>query len=196
MPSVALAQSTLRHIRDPLYLNAYALMASNLISSAVGLVYWAVAAHLYPDAAVGLAVATISLISFLSGISQLNLRAALLRIVPEAGAAASRLVGTAYVVTIAAGAGLGLVAFTVLSVLDLEPVSSLESAGGLSVLSIVLLAGATVVWNVFNIQDGVLAGLRRTIWVPVENFLYSLAKLIVLVVLAAGAADAGARRTR
>jgi O-antigen/teichoic acid export membrane protein len=38
-------------------------------------------------------------------------------------------------------------------------------------------------WSIFNLQDGVLAGLRRTVWVPLENGLYSFSKIVVLVAL-------------
>ncbi len=102
---------------------------------------------------------------------------------PEAGAAAPRLVATAYVVTIVVGGALGLIAFEAMSAFRLEPVASLD-VGGLSVLSVVLLTAATIVWNVFNIQDGLLTGLRRTIWVPLENAAYGIAKLVVLIGIA------------
>ncbi len=39
----------------------------------------------------------------------------------------------------------------------------------------------TACWSIFNLQDGVLTGLRRTGWVPVENGLYALAKIGVLL---------------
>ena len=172
---MAPVRSAIGHVRDPLYLNAYALMASNLMTSALGVVYWALAARFYAVETVGVASATISLIAFLSGLSQLNLRAALLRLVPEAGAAAPRLVAT--------GGALGLIAFEAMSAFRLEPVASLD-VGGLSVLSVVLLTAATIVWNVFNIQDGLLTGLRRTIWVPLENAAYGIAKLVVLIGIA------------
>src|SRR5205085_3193110 len=45
---------------------------------------------------------------------------------------------------------------------------------------------STVAWCVFAIQDSVLTALRRAVWVPVENGLFSFAKLGLL----AGAAAA------
>jgi hypothetical protein len=43
---------------------------------------------------------------------------------------------------------------------------------------------ATVIWTVFSLQDGALAGLRRAVWVPIENTLFALAKIALLLVLA------------
>lgn len=186
-----MVRSAAVHVRDPLYLNAYALMASNLLSSAIGFVYWALAARLYPIEYVGLGAAMISLVVFLSGIAQLNLRTALVRLVPEAGPVTPRLVRSAYLVSATASFVAGATVFTVLAALGIEPVASLLGDRGASVPAVMLLSGAVVVWSLFNIQDGLLAGLRRTIWVPVENVLYSLGKIVLLVAFAAGLPVAG-----
>jgi hypothetical protein len=39
-------------------------------------------------------------------------------------------------------------------------------------------------WCIFTQQDGLLTGLRRTTWIPVENSLYALGKLVLLVLFA------------
>jgi len=43
---------------------------------------------------------------------------------------------------------------------------------------------STMAWSVFNLQDAALTGLRATVWVPLENGLYGLLKLVLLVVVA------------
>jgi len=40
---------------------------------------------------------------------------------------------------------------------------------------------AVILWGVFAIQDGVLTGLRRAEWVPLENAVFGLAKLALVV---------------
>jgi hypothetical protein len=47
---------------------------------------------------------------------------------------------------------------------------------------------ATVAWCIFTLQDCVLTGLRRSIWVPVESVAFGVAKIGPLVVFAAPAA--------
>ncbi|HZE04743.1 MAG TPA: hypothetical protein VE127_05940, partial [Solirubrobacteraceae bacterium] len=52
----------------------------------------------------------------------------------------------------------------------------------------VLAAAAT---TVFTLQDSVLTGLRAAKWIPLENSLYALAKLALLVVLASALSGSG-----
>jgi O-antigen/teichoic acid export membrane protein len=52
-------------------------------------------------------------------------------------------------------------------------------------LGAIAFIGGTASWTVFNLQDGVLTGLRKTVWVPVENASYSVAKIVLLVLLVA-----------
>ena len=46
------------------------------------------------------------------------------------------------------------------------------------------LGASVTVWCVFALQDAVLTGIRQAVWVPVENGLYGIAKIVLLVVLA------------
>src|SRR5207237_10402165 len=43
---------------------------------------------------------------------------------------------------------------------------------------------STAVWSVFNLQDSALTGLRAAIWLPLENGVYGLVKLGLLVLVA------------
>ena len=89
-------------MRTPVYRNAYALMVSNGLTSGLGLVYWSICARAYPTEVMGASSAAISMMLFLSGAAQLNLRPALLRLLPESGERASWLVRRAYVLAVAA----------------------------------------------------------------------------------------------
>ena len=42
----------------------------------------------------------------------------------------------------------------------------------------------TLAWTIFVLQDSVLAGIRQAGWVPIENGVFSVAKIILLVPLA------------
>jgi len=46
------------------------------------------------------------------------------------------------------------------------------------------LGASVVVWCVFALQDAVLTGVRQAVWVPLENGLYGVGKIVLLVVLA------------
>ena len=62
--------------------------------------------------------------------------------------------------------------------------STLALAGLPTIGGVLFLTFGTMASSIFNLQDGVLAGLRRTVWVPVENAFYSAAKIVLLLVFA------------
>ncbi|MEA2622845.1 MAG: hypothetical protein QOH61_1755 [Chloroflexota bacterium] len=171
------------HVRTPLYLNAYALIVSNVLTSGLGLVYWSLAARLYRVEEVGVSAAVIAAATFLTGISQLNLRMALIRLVPASGARTPRLVWSAYALSLAVTAVVSIVVFGAMAVMG---TSTLALEGLATPLGVLFLVLGTMASTIFNLQDGVLAGLRRTVWVPVENGIYSVVKILVLVALAVG----------
>jgi O-antigen/teichoic acid export membrane protein/aminoglycoside phosphotransferase len=168
------------HFRTPLYREGYALMLSAGVASALGLAYWIIAARSYTPDVVGLNAAAISAMLFLSGIAQLNLVSALTRFIPEAGPAAWRLVAWCYAVSLAVSA---IAAAIFVAGVDLwaERVAFLRSSVGFAAWFV----AATMLWSVFTLQDSVLTGLRRAIWVPVDNALFAVAKIGLLAIFAA-----------
>jgi GT2 family glycosyltransferase/O-antigen/teichoic acid export membrane protein len=162
----------------PLVRNGYALVFSSAAGSGLGLVYWALAARLYPSEVVGLNSALLSSMLFLSGLSQLGLNSVLVRFLPVAGGSAGRLIWRAY----AGAAGLSALAALVF-VLGLRlwapALAPLASPGLFG-----LLALTTAAWSIFTLQDSVLIGLRRAPWAAVENTSFALVKIGLLAVLA------------
>jgi O-antigen/teichoic acid export membrane protein len=175
IPSVSLDQIR-AHIRTPLYANAYALIANNAVTSGLGLLYWALAARYYTTPQVGLNSATISFMIFLSTLAQLNLTGALTRFIPRAGKATLPLVLYAYASSLAVTllvAGAFLLGLNVwgsdLSFLATDP----------SLVIWFVLANLT--WTIFALQDSVLMGLHQSIWVLVENSIFSIVKIGLLL---------------
>jgi O-antigen/teichoic acid export membrane protein len=82
-----LLESLSRHLRTPLYANAYYLMANTAVNSLSGFVFWAMAARLYTADDVGIASTIISSALFLSSLSSLGLGVGLIRFLPGAGEA-------------------------------------------------------------------------------------------------------------
>ena len=170
----------LAHARTPLYGNGYALVLSSGLSSALGLLYWALAARLYSADSVGFNAATISAMMFLAGLAQLNLMSALMRFIPESGRQATRFIlltygvsmGVAVVASFVFGQGIGIF------------VPRLAAIGASPAL-LLWFAAATIGWCVFVLEDSAITGLRRTGWVPISNVGFSVAKIVLLVALAA-----------
>ncbi len=170
----------LSHLRTPLYRNGYALTISAGLTSAVGFVYWLVAARFYTTDVVGTNSAAIAAMTFLAGLAGLYLDGALVRFIPRAGATTVRLVGLAYGVTI-------LVAAIASSLFLLGLAVWFPNLGFLTRtpwLAIGFVV-ATMAWCVFVEQDAVLTGLRQAVWVPIENAIYAVVKLALLIIFAA-----------
>jgi len=176
---LALLAGLRRELSVPLYRNAYALMANTAGNSILGLLYWVLAARTFPDAAVGRGNALISLMMLVSTFTQLNWSGALIRFLPRAGRPARRLLLTAYLMAtgIAAVAAAAVMAYCHFARAPDDP---LYVSAGVAVWFVV----ATVAWSVFNLQDAALTGMRSAVWVPLENGLYGLVKLVLLVVVA------------
>jgi O-antigen/teichoic acid export membrane protein len=176
---LALLAGLRRELSVPLYRNAYALMANTAGNSILGLLYWVLAARTFPDAAVGRGNALISLMMLVSTFTQLNWSGALIRFLPRAGRSARQMLLTAYLMAtgLAAVAAAAVMAYCHFARAPDDP---LYVSAGLAVWFVV----ATVAWSVFNLQDAALTGMRSAVWVPLENGLYGLVKLVLLVLVA------------
>lgn len=164
---------------NQLFRNAYALMLNTGVSAVLGLGYWLVAARYYTEDAVGQGSAAIAAMKFLAGLTAVTLTGALARFIPVSGRRTGRLIfgtytGSSAIVAFAAAAFLLTLDFWGPSYRFLH-----GTANGLGFIA------AVVGWSLLTLQDGVLTGLRRAVWVPVGNTVFSAAKLALLVGIAA-----------
>jgi O-antigen/teichoic acid export membrane protein len=176
---MSLAGSILIHVRTPLYRNAYALTVASGVTSALGFAYWILAAHYYSVSIVGANSAVVSSMMFLSGIAQLNLVSALVRFVPAAGRVTRRFVTSSYLVSSCAAVVVGFVFISGLSIWS--PKLSLLGSNHLTTLWFIL---AVLAYGIFALQDQVLSGMRQTTWVVIENAIFSILKIVLLVIFA------------
>jgi O-antigen/teichoic acid export membrane protein len=173
-------------LAEPLYRNGYALAASSLITSGLGVAYWIVAARLYPAAAVGVSSALISSMFLLTNVGHLNLVSVLNRFLPRAGRDSEKLVVRSYALALGATA-LASVIFVIGLDLWAPGLGVLRDQPAVAAWFVV----STMVWVVFTLQDSVLAGIRQAVWVPAENLIFSIAKIALLVALVAAAPTLG-----
>ncbi len=173
-----LVSRVLSALRDPEYRGSYALVANTIATSAIGAGYWAVAAHLLSPENLGRATSLISALMLVATLSQLNLSSIMMRFLPQMGSrTAGRLVNISYLVTT-----LTALVGSAIFVLVLPRISSEWSFIGGSSFFMIIFAVSVVVWEIFTLQDAALIGLQRAGVVPVENVIYSLAKLALLVI--------------
>jgi len=164
-------------LRIPLYQSASALVLTTGANAGLGLVYWTLAARLFTTEEVGRGAASVAALQLVSMLGCTGLTPALIRFIPASRAGTRRLVQGTYLagVSLALLCGAGVL---VASELFIE---------ALAVPGFIYLA-AVVVWALFTLQDGALIGLRREVWVPAENALYGVAKIILLLALSTGGA--------
>ena len=161
----------LKLLKDPALRGAAALMFSAVVSGGLAFVFWSLTAHRQHASGLGAVTAEVSAIMFLSSVGSLNLISVFARFLPEAGWSARRLIFTSY----GAAAAVGLLAAIIFF---LTPMAArLIIGGGPGRLA---FAVCVVLNSVFMIQDGGLVGFGRYNWVPVENVLVAVARLLML----------------
>jgi len=163
---------------DPLSRGGLALLVNTAVTGILGFAYWLIAARLFSTYAVGVAGALVAAATLFSGIGQLNLSGMLMRFLPTAEDKSRRLVLLTYAYAACVSALLAAVSLAGIRILPLRPsplhLNLIESAG------FVFSVAATAI---FTIQDSVLVGLRRAVWVPAENGAFGIAKIVILFIL-------------
>ena len=168
-----------RQWSDPLSRGGLALLVNTGLTGILGFGYWVVAARLFSTFAVGVAGALVAATTLFAGIGQLNLSGMLMRFLPNAGGKSRRLVLAAY--TCAAGASAIL---AIISMIGIRIFSSATSPLRLDTVQSAVLVLAAMAVAIFAIEDNVLVGLRRAVWVPAENGAFGVAKIVTLFLLA------------
>lgn len=168
-----------RQWSDPLSRGGLALLVNTGLTGFLGFAYWIIAARLFSIYAVGVAGALVSAATLFSALGQLNLSGMLMRFLPRAGGKSRRLVLLAYAYAATASAFLAALSLVGIKIFA-SPTSPLR-LGTLQSTVFVLAVAATAI---FTIQDSVLIGLRKAVWVPAENGAFGVAKIGILLVLA------------
>jgi O-antigen/teichoic acid export membrane protein len=174
------------HLSVPLFRNAYLLITSSALVSALGLPFWLVATRQYTTETVGLAATAISAMILVSGVSQLGMSSVLPRYLPGAQARTRHLIVKIYVGTAAVAIFAASLAAATSQTWS-PPMRFLHD----NAAWFALFVGATLVWTILTLQDSVLVGMRRASWVLGENVIFAVAKLALVGVLANSYPHAG-----
>lgn len=164
-----------RHASDPLFGTSYLLLIAAAGASALGFVFWAVAAHLYSAHDIGRAGVLISAATFVAGVTAAGPAQVLVRFLPASPASASVLVRRVYLFSIALSGIVGFVTAKTATIwsptlgfLSRDPRWTI----GFTVASIGLA--------VFILEDGALTGAGRANLIPFENISYAIGRLVLL----------------
>lgn len=166
------------HLDDRMYRTGYYLILGTGASGVLGVAFWALAARSYSAHVVGLSAAAVSAIALLAGACSLGLSAVLVRYLPVAGPAGRPLIVRSYALTI-------LLSLLVGGAAALTTGLWSPTLGFLGEnLWPLAFALSTAAMTTFTLQDSVLTGLHKAAWIPLENSLYAVAKLVLLAGLA------------
>src|SRR5579875_3344848 len=174
------------HLSDPLFRTGYLLTLGSGATSVLGLAFWVVAARLFSPHVVGLNSVMISAAVFIGNACQLGLPAVFLRDVPGAGSRVRWLIVRSYLIMFGTGLLVGVGAALT---------TPLWSKGlrflGHEPAWVIGFALSCAVYVIFQAQDSLLTAIGVPSWVPIENTVFSLAKLVILVAIAGTFSFAG-----
>jgi O-antigen/teichoic acid export membrane protein len=181
-----LRSQAVRLRRDGLVRTSLPLVVNTGVNGFLGIAYWVVAARAYDQEAVGTNTALIALMTTLSGFAQLNLGPSISVLVPRAGEHGRRVVLRIYaVVTV-----YSLAILSVFLTFVLPHLSGLSDILG-TTNRMLLFALAVLAFNMFALQDAVLASTGWGVAVPIENAVFGILKIGLLVLLAASLPEVG-----
>lgn len=155
--------------------NAGSMVATAIVTSALGFVYWWLAARQFPPAAVGMAVAAISPMMLLGNLGMLGLGTLLMGELARSRVNRGPLVSTALVTAGAAGITLGIV-FALCAPLAMPSLALNQNTA-----TVALFAIGVGLTTVTLVLDQVLIGLLRGEIQFARNGVFALAKLVILV---------------
>ncbi|MEM7272326.1 MAG: hypothetical protein AAF547_04535 [Actinomycetota bacterium] len=163
----------------PVIKSGLSLMTGTMLTSALGLVFWVIAARLYEPAAFGVSTTAVYTMIMLADVACIGLRTGLVRYIPQAGRATTRTIVWGYaLVTTAATVTAGIF----LIGLGWWAPDLTELRNSILVVGFFILS--TAFWALFMLEDAVLVGLRKAPWVPIENTLFGILKIILLFPMA------------
>lgn len=155
------------------------LFAGYALSSGSGFVFWVAAAVVLPQTTLGVEASVLSIVMAAAAFAAIGPGSALVVMLPAGGPATATVLRRAVLVTVGAasvaGVAAGVLAATFLPV-DEEPAGV-----------VVIVASATIVWALFNLQTQALAGAgtaRSTAWVSAAAGIGKVALVLLFGALA------------
>jgi O-antigen/teichoic acid export membrane protein len=177
---------TAQHNRA-LLTNAGSMVGTTLVTSALGVAFWLVAAHNFSQAAVGVASAAVAAMTLLGFMGTLGFGTLLMGDLPRRKDGHRSLLNAALLINVVAGAVLGL-GFALIAPL----VSSNLGALGESLPSTAFFAAGVGLTALAFVLDQALIGLLHGGLQLVRNVVFALVKLLALIPIAVLVSNAGA----
>ena len=164
---------TLRErLSTPVVRNAMYLIATEALGAVLGLLFWAVAARVFPDADVGVGAVLITSGTLLAILSTLGFNISLVRFLPERGTRVARLINTSVTIGTVVAVVLSLV-FGIVAGRWLPALAFLSA----NPVLVVLFVFFTAVWTAYLLFDAAFIGLGRAKYVLLRSAIYNGLKI-------------------
>jgi hypothetical protein len=165
--------------------SAYSLVINTAATGLLGVVFWIVAARVFPPETVGRDSALIVTMMTISTICQVNLPNLFVRFLPERDDARR-------VILLGFAANSGLAVLLGVGAMAVMP----RVSGELGLLSFGSWVGwlwvaSLALWGVFALQDAALTALRHAPWVASKNTVFGVLKLVCLPLFLVAGAETG-----
>jgi len=163
----------------PLYANSIYLMLNTALTAMFGLVFWVVAARLYPTDVVGQGSAVVSVAAFLTFVAGLGFGIGLIRFLPTAGTNSADLINSCFTIS-------GIASFVATAVflgglyLWAPALHFVRDEPIFIVAFIIFIAAATL----FSLLDGVFIGMRRANFTLAKNVVQNVLRVGLAVIMA------------
>ena len=168
-----------QHLNDPLFKNSYFLMATTVIGSILGFIFWMLVARFYTPHDVGLATALISAANLLVAFSLLGFNFGILRFLPNEKDKKGMINSC---LTITFLFSIILSAIFILGINIWSPALSFVRENMIFLLFIVVLVFTTAL---IRLQQTIFIALRSAELSFIQNITFSVLKLILIVCLVA-----------
>lgn len=161
------------------------VLANTAITGVLGSLFWLLAPRLFDEQVVAASVAASSLLIVLAFVAQLNMGTSLSRYLPNGGPCQRSLLTYSYRLAL----GLACLFAAIVVAVGVGRGGSVIDGGDLGLT--IALAVSLPLWAVFALQDSALISIRRSHWLPVENGLTAVGRLLVLPIAGAFGAASG-----
>ncbi len=157
--------------RDPLYMNSIYMMASTLIVSGCGFLFWLIATNLYKSSEVGLATALISVLLFLMNLSILGLNYSIVRFLPTSKKR-NNLLTSSFAVVASAAAIAGAIFLIFLPIFS--PKLTFVNTNYLTSFIFLLF---TITASIDFLMESIFIAMRSAKYIFLKNVLVSMLKI-------------------
>src|SRR6266849_7629131 len=165
---------------DSLLRNSIFIMGTTVVTSAIGYLYWVVAAHVYSAHDIGLASAFISIMTLTSTFANVGIGYALVQTLPrrEAGHAWSLTLNISMSVGILISLLGGIIVALVLPFLSSQFAVAKDSTAS----TLIFIVGVAI-WTIGTLLDQIFVAERATGNMAIRNAAFALLKLLLMVLL-------------